>query len=246
VAEELEFFASTAATDGGVVEDAIRFPPEAQNVQTELVILKPENFEKRSRRPGNIIDVFSRTGLFIVGAKILSMTPAQGEAFYGPLLHIFRETLQGNVEATLRQKLKGTFEFDLPDAFFQAARQLLADRNARTEFARIVQYMTGVDLRNLEAEADKNRPGPVRCLALLYRGEDAITKIRYWLGATNPEKAEWGTVRSDFGRDLMRNAAHASDSPENAERERKVIGMWKNDPDSEFKRLIEEFLAKGA
>jgi hypothetical protein len=44
----------------------------------------------------------------------------------------------------------------------------------------------------------------------------------------------------------MRNAAHASDSPENAERERKVIGMWKNDPDSEFKRLIEEFLAKGA
>ena len=246
VAEELEFFASTAATDGGVVEDAIRFPPEAQNVQTELVILKPENFEKRSRRPGNIIDVFSRTGLFIVGAKILSMTPAQGEAFYGPLLGIFRETLQGNVEATLRQKLKGAFEFDLPDAFFQAARQLLADRNARTEFARIVQYMTGVDLRNLEAEADKNRPGPVRCLALLYRGEDAITKIRYWLGATNPEKAEWGTVRSDFGRDLMRNAAHASDSPENAERERHIIGMWKNDPDSEFKRLIQEFLAKGA
>ena len=246
VAEELEFFASTAATDGGVVEDAIRFPPEAQNVQTELVILKPENFEKRSRRPGNIIDVFSRTGLFIVGAKILSMTPAQGEAFYGPLLDIFRETLQGNVEATLRQKLKGAFEFDLPDEFFQAARQLLADRNARTEFARIVQYMTGVDLRKLEAEADKNRPGPVRCLALLYRGEDAITKIRYWLGATNPEKAEWGTVRSDFGRDLMRNAAHASDSPENAERERHIIGMWKNDPDSEFKRLIQDFLAKGA
>jgi hypothetical protein len=104
--------------------------------------------------------------------------------------------------------------------------------------------MTGVDIRKLETEADKNRPGPVRCLALLYRGEDAIAKIRYWLGATNPDQAESGTVRSDFGRDLMRNAAHASDSPENAERERKIIGMWETEAEPEFKRTIGEFLAK--
>jgi nucleoside diphosphate kinase len=86
----------------------------------------------------------------------------------------------------------------------------------------------------------------VRSLALLYRGEDAIEKIRRWQGATNPLKAEAGTVRSDFGRDLMRNAAHASDSAENAERERKVIGMWTTDPEPEFKRVIDDFLATGA
>jgi nucleoside diphosphate kinase len=242
VREELQFFARTAATDGGIVEDAIKFPPTAKNLQTELVILKPENFEKRSRRPGNIIDVFSRTGLYIVGSELLSMTAAEGEAFYGPLLDIFREKLQGNIEAVLRQKLKGSFDFDLPDEFFRAARGLLAERNARTEFAKIVQYMTGVDIRRLADEKDKAKPGPVRCLAMLYRGEDAIQKIRYWLGATNPDKAEWGTVRSDFGKDLMRNAAHASDSPENAERERRIIGMWKSDPQPEFKRVVEEFL----
>ncbi|MBM4018657.1 MAG: nucleoside-diphosphate kinase [Planctomycetes bacterium] len=244
VEEELRFFASTAATDGGVVEDAVRLPPDAKNVQTELVILKPENFEKRSRRPGNIIDVFSRTGFFIVGAKLLGMTPAQGEAFYRPLLDVFREKLQGNIEAVLRQKLKAAFDFDLPDEFFQAARRLLADRHARTEFAKIVRYMTGMDVRKLKDESERDRPGPVRCLALLYRGPDAIEKIRYWLGATNPEKAESGTVRSDFGRDLMRNAAHASDSPENAQRERKIIGMWQTDPEPEFKKTIEEFLAE--
>ncbi|MCX5673028.1 MAG: nucleoside-diphosphate kinase [Planctomycetota bacterium] len=244
VREELEFLARTAATDGGIVEDSIKLPPDARNVQTELVILKPENFERRSRRPGNIIDVFSRTGLYIVGAKILSMSTAQGEAFYGPLLDVFREKLQGNIEAILRQKLKGAFDFDLPDEFFAAARQMLAERNARTEFARIVQYMTGVDPRKLKDEADRRKPGPVRCLALLYRGEDAIEKIRRWQGATNPEKAEAGTVRSDFGRDLMRNAAHASDSPENTRREREVIGMGQTDPHSEFRQVIEELLGR--
>ena len=242
--EELEFLARTAATDGGIVEDSIKLPPDARNVQTELVILKPENFERRSRRPGNIIDVFSRTGLYIVGAKLLSMSTAQGEAFYGPLLDVFREKLQGNIEAILRLKLKGAFDFDLPDEFFATARQMLADRNARTEFARIVQYMTGVDPRKVKDEADRRKPGPVRCLALLYRGEDAIEKIRRWQGATNPEKAEAGTVRSDFGRDLMRNAAHASDSRENARREREVIGMGETDPHSEFRQVIEEALGR--
>ena len=244
VREELKFFARTAPTDGGVVESAVNFLPGSERFETELVILKPENFEKRSRRPGNIIDVFSRTGLYIVGAKRLSMSAAQGEAFYGPLLDQFRDRLQFLIEKTLRERLQGAFDFALPDEFFSTANRMLADLNARAEFARIVQYMTGVDPRKVRSDAEHNCSGPGRCLALLYRGEDAIAKIRYWLGATNPDQAESGTVRSDFGRDLMRNAAHASDSPENAERERKIIGMWKTEAEPDFKRLIEEFLAK--
>ena len=244
VREELEFFAHTAATNGGIVEPAVHFLPTARNVQTELVILKPENFERRSRRPGNIIDVFARTGLFIVGAKLLSMSVAQGEAFYAPLLDVFREKLQFLIENMMRKRLAGAFDFEVPDAFFKQANRALADLNAETEFAKIVQYMTGVDPRKVKSEADRRKPGPVRCLALLYRGEDAIDKIRRWQGATNPEKAEAGTVRSDFGRDLMRNAAHASDSAASAERERKVIGMWSTEPEPEFKKIIEEFLDK--
>jgi len=244
VREELEFFAHTSATDGGIVEDSITLPPDAKNVETELVILKPENFEKRSRRPGNIVDVFSRTGLFIVGAKLLSMTPAQGEAFYAPLLDDFRQKLQFLIERTMRERLEGAFDFEIPDDFYKAANLMLADLNARTEFAKIVHYMTGVDPRTVRTDEDRRRPGPVRCLALLYRGENAIEKIRRWQGATNPEKAEEGTVRSDFGRDLMRNAAHASDSAASAHREREIIGMWKPDPHNDFRRTIEEFLAE--
>jgi len=244
VREELKFFARTAPTDGGVVESAVNFLPGSERFETELVILKPENFEKRSRRPGNIIDVFSRTGLYIVGAKLLSMSSAQGEAFYGPLLEVFRERLQFLIEKTMRERLQGAFDFDLPEEFYKTANRMLADSNARAEFAKIVHYMTGVDPRKVRSEAEGKRPGPGRCFALLYRGEDAIAKIRYWLGATNPNQAESGTVRSDFGRDLMRNAAHASDSPENAERERKIVGMWETEPEPDFKRIIEDFLAK--
>jgi nucleoside diphosphate kinase len=244
VREELSLFARGAVTDGGVIESAVSFPPDAKNVQTELVILKPENFEKRSRRPGNIVDVFSRTGLYIVGAKLLSMSAAQGEAFYEPLLEVFRDRLQFLIENTMRERLQGAFDFALPDEFYKTANRMLADANARAEFAKIVHYMTGVDPRKVRSEEERNRPGPGRCLALLYRGEDAIQKIRYWLGATNPDQAESGTVRSDFGRDLMRNAAHASDSPENAQRERQIIDMWETEPEPDFKSLIEEFLAK--
>jgi nucleoside diphosphate kinase len=243
VREELEFFARTAATDGGIVENSVSFPPDAKDIQTELVILKPENFEKRSRRPGNIIDVFSRTGLYIVGAKLLSLTAAQGEAFYGPLVDVFHEKLQGLIEHVMRERLQGAFDFQIPGEFFAMARRELADLNARTEFAKIVQYMTGVDPRTVRSEAERHRPGPGRCLALLYRGEQAIQKIRYWLGATNPQQAEWGTVRSDFGRDLMRNAAHASDTADSARREREIIGMGETEPKPEFARVIEEFLA---
>ena len=241
-AEEMRFFARTASTDGGIVEEAVRFAPDAKNVQTELVILKPENFERRSRRPGNIVDVFARTGLYIVGAKLLSMSAEQGEAFYAPLLDVFREKLQFLIENTMRERLKGAFDYELPEEFFKSANQMLADLNARTEFAKIVRYMTGVDPLTLRTPEDRRKPGPVRCLALLYRGEDAIEKIRRWQGATNPQKAEAGTVRSDFGRDLMRNAAHASDSPENAQREREIIGMWKTDPQPPLARIIEEHL----
>jgi len=242
--EELAFFAATAATDGGIIEDAVDFLPGADGFETELVILKPENFERRSRRPGYIIDVFSRTGLYIVGAKLLSMSAAQGEAFYGPLLEVFREKLQFLVENTMRERLEGAFDFRLPEEFFETAKEMLADLNARTEFAKIVQYMTGVDPRTVACKAERDTPGPVRCLALLYRGPDAVAKIRRMQGATNPEHAEEGTVRSDFGRDLMRNAAHASDSPDNAERERRIIGIGETENEPEFAKVIKAFLAQ--
>jgi nucleoside-diphosphate kinase len=54
-------------------------------------------------------------------------------------------------------------------------------------------------------------------VAAAFEGEGVIQKIRKLMGATNPEKADPGTIRKDYGLDLQRNSTHASDSPENGE-----------------------------
>jgi nucleoside diphosphate kinase len=84
-----------------------------------------------------------------------------------------------------------------------------------------------------------------KCLALLYEGSKAIEKIRSVLGSTDPTKAEPGTIRSDFGRDLMRNGAHASDSPESATRERGIVGLLEGaESTCDVAEIIRRHLAK--
>ncbi len=54
-------------------------------------------------------------------------------------------------------------------------------------------------------------------IALVLEGDDVVAKIRSMLGPTNSKEAEPGTIRGDFGEDMMINICHASDSPENGE-----------------------------
>ncbi len=56
--------------------------------------------------------------------------------------------------------------------------------------------------------------GPVIVLAL--EAEDVISRWRELIGTTDPAKAAEGTVRARFGSTMQHNAAHGSDSPENA------------------------------
>jgi nucleoside-diphosphate kinase len=53
-------------------------------------------------------------------------------------------------------------------------------------------------------------------IALALEGENAIARIRELLGPTDSKKAEKGTIRGDFGVDVMVNICHASDGPETA------------------------------
>ena len=59
--------------------------------------------------------------------------------------------------------------------------------------------------------------GPVMIQVL--EGENAIQKNRDLMGATDPKKAEKGTIRADFADSIDANAAHGSDSAENAKTE---------------------------
>jgi len=60
-------------------------------------------------------------------------------------------------------------------------------------------------------------------IAAVFEGEGVVASIRTLMGATDPAKAEKGTIRADFGSNIQENATHASDSPETAEKEIKLF-----------------------
>lgn len=72
----------------------------------------------------------------------------------------------------------------------------------RPFFGELVSYMTS---------------GPVIVMAL--EKEDAVTQWRDLMGATDPKKANPGTIRAMFGTSIGSNATHGSDSEENAQKE---------------------------
>ena len=54
------------------------------------------------------------------------------------------------------------------------------------------------------------------CVPMVLEGENAISRVREIIGATDPAKAAEGTIRKKNGTDVGMNAVHASDSPESA------------------------------
>jgi nucleoside-diphosphate kinase len=54
------------------------------------------------------------------------------------------------------------------------------------------------------------------CIVMCLEGPDAIAKWRALMGATDPAKAEAGTLRKEFGASIDNNATHGSDAPETA------------------------------
>ncbi|MBI4686738.1 MAG: nucleoside-diphosphate kinase [Nitrospirae bacterium] len=59
--------------------------------------------------------------------------------------------------------------------------------------------------------------GPV--VVMVIEGENAISKVRELMGATNPKNAVPGTIRADFASDVEKNIVHGSDSSESASTE---------------------------
>jgi nucleoside-diphosphate kinase len=68
-----------------------------------------------------------------------------------------------------------------------------------------------------ESLTDFMSEGPI--VVMVLEGEDAISKVRGIMGATNPKEAAPGTIRADLASDIERNMVHGSDSPESAKYE---------------------------
>ena len=122
-----------------------------------LSIIKPDAVAKNVI--GQILSRFEQAGLKVVAARMMQLSQADAEAFYG----VHRE---------------------------------------RPFFKDLVSFMTS---------------GPVMVQVL--EGEGAIRKNRDLMGATDPKKADKGTIRADFADSIDANAVHGSDAAETAAQE---------------------------
>jgi nucleoside diphosphate kinase len=217
----MKLWARYSATDGGICASPADATTEGE-VQRTLVLLKPDNFRFRSLRPGNIIDLLSRSGLRIVAVKKFNMTVAQAEQFYGPVKDVLRDKFFKIGGVRVSEMFNREFGFPVADEVLRDICGKLGGLFAQSQFERIVEFMTGFKPSDI-AEVDRSSRGKEECFALVYQGVNAVRTIRQILGPTDPSQAEPGSVRREFGSDIMVNAAHASDSPDNAQREMDII-----------------------
>ena len=84
----------------------------------------------------------------------------------------------------------------------ERARSFYAEHEGKPFLGELVTYMTS---------------GP--CIPVVLEGEGAVVNLRKLLGATNPQNADPGTIRKNFGIDIQTNSVHGSDSPTSAARE---------------------------
>ena len=233
---KLKIWAGYSDKDGGLVENTIAYPPGEQPQRT-LVLLKPENFRFPTGRPGNMIDFFSRTGLFIVALKVHRMSVAQACEFYGPVREFLRTKLKDIVATRAKNAVEKEFGFPLSSADVQQLGELLSPAFGDNQFDNIVRFMAGKAPGEV-APSELDQPGSEKCIALVYEGVEAVRKIRDVLGPTDPSKAPPGSIRREFGQNIMVNAAHASDAPESAVREMGIVKPAENN----FKKVIERHL----
>jgi len=231
----LKLLARYSDSDGGLLEDTIPFPA-GTNVEKTLVLIKPDNFRFPNARPGGVIDLFSRTGLYIIGFKVHRMSVAQAEQFYGPVLEVLQNLLKERSGIQARLALEKELGYQLGGEVQQKLGELLGPIAGRENWECIVQFMAGMKPGICPPEY-RDKPGSEKCIALVYQGVDAVRKIREVLGPTDPSKAPPGSIRREFGQTIMVNAAHASDSPDNAKREMGIVQITENN----FKSLVEEY-----
>lgn len=77
-------------------------------------------------------------------------------------------------------------------------------------------------------------------MAMVWEGPNAVAAVRQTMGATRPTEAAPGSIRHDFALEIGRNLTHASDSPENGEKE---VALWfKKEELVEWERAVDSWI----
>lgn len=127
-------------------------------------------------------------------------------------------------------KGKRTLAIIKPDAFTSGKAGLIVAHLEKAGFKVVAARVTRLNQEQAGAFYAVHRERPFfasltrfmtsgKCMPLVLERSDAVAALRKTIGATDPAEAEAGTVRKLYAESKERNAIHASDSDENAERE---------------------------
>jgi len=232
---DLRLIANFLEGKENIVQNVIH--PDPSKIERTLVIIKPDNWTHNSSRPGAIIDMFSRTGLRIIGMKIHHFSLSEALDFYGPVENVLKEKLSETFGRKAKELLEREFAVQLTPEIINTLNTDFGAQCAKSQFGDIVEFMSG-KRPGVYSDDEMKKPGQVKSMILVYEGENAVRKIRDVLGSTDPTKATSGTVRREFGSNVMVNTAHASDSKESYEREQKIVRINHNSVVSLIKEHI--------
>ena len=210
---KLKLWAKYSDTDGGFLEKVVSYPKNTKVEQT-LVLLKPDNFRFPSARPGNIVDMLSRTGLYIITIKVHHMSVGQAEEFYGPVRTFLREKLKDVSGQRSRLAMEKEFGFGLDPQTEKTLGEIMGPLFADQQFGQIVEFMTG----------RKIVPGPRKPSPAWKKSWPSSTKARMpWRrfaaswdprirarrrpapSAANSARTSWSTPRTPATRRRTRN-----------------------------------------
>lgn len=183
-----------------------------------LFLVKPDGVQRAL--VGEILSRFEKKGLKLAGLKLVLPTKEQAKEHYSAFDDAWREKVGGYVK-------KG---YESQGKEFPYKTQLEAGQAVQNSLARYLSC------------------GPI--VAMVIEGGHAVQHVRKLLGSTNPLEADIGTIRGDFTIESLllanafdrtvRNLAHSSESPEEAEREIKV--WFKEDELIDYNMAIDTVL----
>ncbi|MEA2012130.1 MAG: nucleoside-diphosphate kinase [Verrucomicrobiota bacterium] len=237
IADNLKLWLDFAKESSSVLDNTCSYQNSSEVEQT-LVLIKPDNWQSKSLKPGAIVDMFSRTGLRIISCNICKMSIGQALEFYGPVKEILCKKLAPVIGKKAVAILEKEFNVTLEKDAAIGLSNIAGRPYALAQYASIIEFMTGKKPHFGMSDNQMNTPGSSTIMALVYEGENAVSKIRTILGPTDPTKAPSGTVRKEFGSNVMVNTAHASDSSKNAQREMKIMKMH----EGTFVQVVENIL----
>ena len=110
-----------------------------------------------------------------------------------------RRNITGNINKVIEESGLRIIAQKRIKLSYEQAKNFYSIHKEKSFFGELIEYMT-------------SEPVIVQILS----GENCVEKYRSIMGATNPEKAENGTIRKLFGLNVQENSVHGSDSAENA------------------------------